>query len=45
MAKTQNKKGKMSHGGNKKPIDPEILKLWQRKVAEKKKNEAESSAN
>ena len=37
MAKTKNSKGKLSHGGNKKPIDPEILKLCQRKLAEKKK--------
>lgn len=36
MAKTRNSKGKMSHGGNRKPIDPEMWKLWQRKLAEKK---------
>ena len=34
--KTKNSKGKMSHGANRKPMSPEMLKLWEKYQAERK---------
>ena len=37
MAKIMNSRGKMSHCNTKKERDPELLKLWEKKLAKKKK--------
>jgi hypothetical protein len=37
MAKIKNNRGKMSHSNTKKARDPELVKLWKKKL-EKKKN-------
>ncbi len=37
MAKQINHKGKLSHCANKKPRDPEAIKLWLRKLEQKKR--------
>ena len=37
MAKIQNSRGKMSHCNTKKERDPELVKLWKKKLAKKQK--------
>jgi hypothetical protein len=37
MAKIMNSRGKMSHCNTKKERDPELIKLWEKKLAKKKK--------
>ena len=37
MAKIKNHRGKMSHRNTKKERDPELIKLWKKKLAKKQK--------
>jgi len=38
VAKIKNSRGKPSHCNTKKTRDPELVKLWQKKLAKKKNN-------
>ena len=37
MAKIKNNRGKMSHCNTKKERDPELIKLWKKRLAKKQK--------
>jgi len=37
MAKIKNNRGKMSHCNTKKERDPELVRLWKKKLAKKQK--------
>ena len=39
MAKQKNHNGKISHCGNKAPLDHPAMKIWEKKLAEKKAKE------